>query len=123
MRSLFYAHPISDGFVEGSKGYEVGRAMFGAYQGRDLLDPKPSANATPAADVKRLGEVQVPTLVINGERELPYFMIVAEVLAYGIPGAERQVVPGGGHSVQLQQPARFNAAIERFLARVYGPVR
>ena len=33
--------------------------------------------------------------------------------------AERVVVAGGGHSVMLQQPERFNGEIERFLAGVY----
>ena len=119
MRAMFNGHPMANGFIEGSEGSEILTTMFRAYDGRDLLEPKPSANATPPPDVGRLSEIVVPTLVITGEMEMPYFQIVSDALAYGIPNAERVVVPGGGHSVMLQQPERFNGEIKRFLAAVY----
>ena len=62
MRVLLNGHPMMNGFVEGSEGFEIAIAMFGAYDGRDLLNPKPSANATPPPDVGRLSEIVVPTL-------------------------------------------------------------
>lgn len=119
MRAKFDGHPILNGFVDGAEGYEIALSMWEAYEGRDLLYPKPSAHATPPADIKRLSEVVVPTLVITGEMEMPYFQIGADALAYGIPNAERVVVQGGGHSVHLQQPERFNAEFRRFLASVF----
>ena len=63
MRVLLNGHPMMNGFVEGSEGFEIATAMFGAYDGRDLLNPKPSANATPPPDVGRLSEIVVPTLL------------------------------------------------------------
>jgi 2-succinyl-6-hydroxy-2,4-cyclohexadiene-1-carboxylate synthase len=116
---LWAGHPINNGFVEGTEGAEIGRATVAEYDGRDLINPQPSANATPAPDIGSLGEIAVPTLVIHGELEMPYFQVAGEVLAYGIPTADRVVVDGGGHSVHLQQPERFNAEILRFLRSVY----
>jgi pimeloyl-ACP methyl ester carboxylesterase len=119
MRARFDGHPIANGFVEGTEGLRIFMAMWKAFDARGLLDPKPSAEATPPADVGRLVEVVAPTLVITGEMEMPYNQILADALAYGIPNAERVVVPGGGHSVHLQQPERFNGEFKRFLTSVF----
>ena len=119
MWALLDGHPMMNGFVEGSEGFEIATAMFGAYEGGDLLHPEPSANATPPPDVGRLSEIVVPTLVITGAMEMPYFQIVSDAVAYGIANAQRVVVPGGGHVVMLQQPDRFNSEIKDFLAAVY----
>lgn len=115
MRALFADHPIMNGFVEGTEGYAITMESFEAYDGQDILDPKPPANATPAPSIDRLGEIDVPTLVITGDMEMPYLQIHSDALAYGIPGAERVVVEGGGHAVHVQVPERFNGEIERFL--------
>ena len=117
-RAMFAGHPLGNGFIEDTKGLEIMVKMFHDYEARDLLDPKPSANATPRPHMERLTEISVPTLVITGDLEMPYFQIVSDALAYGISNAERVVVNGGGHSVMLQQPERFNAEINRFLAKV-----
>lgn len=119
MRAMFNGHPMMNGFVEGSEGFEIAMKMFGAYDGRDLLQPMPSVNATPPPDVGRLSEIIVPTLVITGGMEMPYFQIVSDAVAYGIPNAKRIVVPGGGHVVMLQRPDSFNREIKEFLAAVY----
>ena len=117
--ALWNGHPINNGFVDGTEGAEIGLAMVEAYDGRDLLNPQSSANATPSPDIARLSEVSVPTLILTGELEMPYFQIAGNVLAYGIPGVERVVVSGGGHSVHLQQPERVNNEIIRFLSVIY----
>lgn len=116
--ALWDGHPITNGFIAGTEGAAIGEAMVEAYDGRDLLQPQTSANATADVEINRLGDIRIPTLVVTGEMEMPYFRIAADVLAYGIPGAERIVIAGGGHSVHLQQPGRFNSEIKRFLTNV-----
>jgi 3-oxoadipate enol-lactonase len=115
---LWDGHPISNGFVEGTEGAEIGFAMVAGYDGRDLIDPQPSANSTPDPEIGRLSEINGPTLVISGEFEMPYFQIAGDVLAYGISNANRVIVEGGGHSVHLQQPDRFNREILQFLSMI-----
>lgn len=117
MKALFPDHPISDGFVPGTPGDSLLNLMFGEYEGRDLLDPVPSARATPDPQFEDLSKVDVPTLVVTGELEMPYFQIVSDALAYGIRGAERVRLPGGGHSVHLQQPEAFNSLLLEFIRR------
>jgi pimeloyl-ACP methyl ester carboxylesterase len=79
--------------------------------GRELLEQE--------SLVPRLGEIRCPTLVLVGEGDAP-FVREAEILAAGIPGARRAVIPGAGHQPQLENPAAWLAAIREHLIRVRG---
>ena len=89
-----------------------------SYDGLDVIDPAPPSNLAPPARMDELGLVGAPTLVINGEYEMPYPLVVADALGYGISGATRIVVPGGGHSANWDEPERFQAEVLRFLRGV-----
>lgn len=117
MKALFDGHPITAGFVPGTPGDSLRNTMFRDYEGRDILNPVASAAATPPPRMEDLARVSVPTLVVTGELEMPYFQIVSDALAYGIRGAERAQVPGGGHSVHLQRPEAFAALLVDFIQR------
>jgi 2-succinyl-6-hydroxy-2,4-cyclohexadiene-1-carboxylate synthase len=54
----------------------------------------------------RLGELRTPVLVVAGAHD-PKFVALAERLARALPRAELAVVEGAGHTVHLEQPARF----------------
>lgn len=64
--------------------------------------------------IDRLGEIDVPALVIVGEKDEPY-QRASEVLAKRLPRAERVVIAGGGHVVNLDEPDAFVAAVLRFV--------
>ena len=66
--------------------------------------------------IKRLGEINAPTLVILGERDLPHIKEVAELLVKGVGGARLVTVPSAGHIVNVDAPGAFNAALDPFLA-------
>ncbi len=85
-------------------------AMLARYSGWHWAEKDPVlAAATPA--IARLGAVQVPTLVVVGEHDLPDFHGIAERLAAGIPGARLEVVADAGHLPNLEAPAAFNAVL------------
>jgi 2-succinyl-6-hydroxy-2,4-cyclohexadiene-1-carboxylate synthase len=91
------------------------RKIRKTYRGADLLtDLAPAGPAVGTAT--RLREIQAPTLVLVGDKELPYLKVVAEALGYGIPNATKVVIPGGGHLINLSQRAAFNQAVLGFLA-------
>ncbi len=94
---------------------ERGRALLETYTGLDLIDPAPPSNLVEPARIDELRAVKAPTLIILGQDEMPYLRIVADVLTYGITGAKKIVVPGGGHVVNWAEPERFAAEILRFL--------
>jgi 3-oxoadipate enol-lactonase len=83
---------------------------------RDWLDPPSPPASTRAVEAADLARLRMPTLVIIGSDEIPYFRIAADVLHYAIPGAQKRVIPGGGHFVHMVEPERFNAALLEFLS-------
>lgn len=70
----------------------------------------------PARD--RLGEIQVPTLVIVGDADVPDCVTDAGRLAAGIAGARAVVLPNVAHMVPMEAPAEFNRLLAEFLATV-----
>ena len=62
-----------------------------------------------------LAGLRVPTLVIVGDQDQP-FVAPSEYMAKKIPGARLAVIPGAGHSSNLDQPEIFNRVLGEFLA-------
>ncbi|HVU78542.1 MAG TPA: alpha/beta fold hydrolase [Gaiellaceae bacterium] len=62
-----------------------------------------------------LSELDVPTLVVVGERDKADFHAIARHLAEQIPGARLEVVPGAGHLVGVEQPGALNELLLEFL--------
>lgn len=64
----------------------------------------------------RLRELRVPALVIVGDEDAPA-VDASRFLAARIPNATLTVLPGTGHTLNLEEPERFNAAVLEFLRR------
>ena len=62
-----------------------------------------------------LEEIRVPTLVITGLEDAVYPPAMARAMAQRIPGAKLVEIPAAGHMVNLEQPGKFNRALEEFL--------
>lgn len=86
----------------------------------ELLDPRAVAEAlrttSPELSVADdLGRIAVPTLLVNGTRESA-FQPLRDLAAREIPEVE-VVDLDGGHSVNLDRPEAFNAAVTGFVSR------
>jgi pimeloyl-ACP methyl ester carboxylesterase len=77
------------------------------------LERKPTPQIDPP-EVGRLGEVQSPTLVIVGDADVEAIVNIADVIASGIRGARKLVLPDTAHMVNLERPAQFNRAVVEF---------
>ncbi len=75
--------------------------------GEELLIPDVS---------KRLGEIDVPTLVLVGEEDVDDIQRIGNVLAERIPGARHASIPDTAHVPSLERPAQFDALVLDFLA-------
>lgn len=64
----------------------------------------------------RVGEIRVPTLVIEGSEDQD--LQAASDTAQSIPGARLIVLPEAGHSTSLESPERFERALLDFLGEV-----
>lgn len=64
----------------------------------------------------QLGAVKVPVLVLVGEHDEATPPAMSEELARLLPNAELKILAGCAHVPQLQEPALFLEAIDRFVA-------
>ena len=63
----------------------------------------------------RLEGIRVPTLVVTSDQDRLYTPALAAGIARRIPGARLALIAGAGHLSNIEQPARFNAAVLPFL--------
>jgi 3-oxoadipate enol-lactonase len=75
--------------------------------GEERLDP-------PAAH--RLGEIDVPTLIVEAEHDPPDMRRVCDLLVREIMGSRKVIVEGADHVVNMRQPERFEELVLPFLA-------
>lgn len=62
-----------------------------------------------------LRTLEVPSLIVSGENDLPAYMQMAEQYAQALPRSRREIVRGAGHLPNVEQPEAFNALLEAFL--------
>lgn len=66
--------------------------------------------------VTALGGIDVPVLVVGGERDAVTGLVSVDAVAACFPRARTAVVPGAGHFPWVDEPDAFAAVIEDFLA-------
>jgi pimeloyl-ACP methyl ester carboxylesterase len=76
----------------------------------------PETELSPPA-AGRLPEIRVPTLVVVGALDIPDIQRIVDTIAADVPGAEKKVIEGAGHMVNMERPAEFNRLLLDFLAR------
>lgn len=77
--------------------------------------------AMPGFDMRdALARITVPTLVLSGTKDPNAPAAAMQRMAERIPGARYTALEGVGHLAHLEQPARFNAALDAFLQEI-GP--
>jgi 3-oxoadipate enol-lactonase len=89
--------------------------MVSEYSGWEWANKDPQRDLEPPP-AQRLGEIHARMLAIVGERDLPDFHAIADLIERDVPGARRVVLPGVGHVVNMEAPERFNALVLDFLA-------
>lgn len=128
---------IERGDIEGGVERELRLWIDGPMRRPDEVDPEVrersrrmnahnyqvmSEEGTPAEldppALERLEELQVPTLVVVGDRDIPDMLDICEVLEKRINEAERAVVEGVAHHLSMEKPGAFNTLVLDFLSRV-----
>ncbi len=80
-------------------------------QMRPWIKPQP-----PAAD--RLHEINAPTLIIHGDKDVPAVPLIAEKLGREIRGARKVTMQGTAHVANMEHPCEFNRIVLDFLRGV-----
>jgi pimeloyl-ACP methyl ester carboxylesterase len=63
----------------------------------------------------RLGEIQVPTLVLAGRHDFLFPPEHQAELAAGIPNAHLEIIERSGHNPQMERPAEVIETVRRFI--------
>jgi pimeloyl-ACP methyl ester carboxylesterase len=71
--------------------------------------------------VDRLGEINAPTLVVLGDRDVAPVTDIGRRLADGVPGARQVTVAGADHMLPLRVPERLTALLLEHLAAKVQP--
>ena len=66
----------------------------------------------------RVASIKAPTLVVVGDREVPYMIAAMDALATKVPRAKHAISPGAAHLTNLDQPDLFNRTVLDFLAQI-----
>ncbi len=74
-----------------------------------------------AAD--RLAGIQVPALVLVGDRDRPEIVAGADLLEERLPNAQKVVMPGTAHLPNMERPEEFNRIVLEFLDGCLGGQR
>lgn len=81
------------------------------------------AHALAEADLRPgLGHIDVPTLLLHGDRDVRAPLTVAHALQAAIPGARLVILPGVGHVSSVEAPELVSHEIREFLHRVAGDI-
>jgi pimeloyl-ACP methyl ester carboxylesterase len=88
-------------------------ALWGFRPGRNMGRaqwPEPPA-------IGRLAQIGAPVLAIVGDQDMSDIEAIVEMIAREVPGAEKAVIPGAGHMVNMEQPTAFSQVVLDFLSR------
>jgi 3-oxoadipate enol-lactonase len=98
------------------------RAKVGEMQRRvyELDRPDAEEEALVTDIGERLGEIQVPTLVVVGALDVPDMLAIADRFEREIPDTRRVTIDGAAHLPSLERPDEFNRVVLEFLAESGG---
>ncbi len=92
------------------------RELLSEYSFVHYFSPGLQQPLVPAA-VERLRDVEVPTLILVGDRDSEEVLTQADLLAEGIATSRKVVVSGSRHMLNMEQPEEFNRYVLEFLKK------
>jgi pimeloyl-ACP methyl ester carboxylesterase len=119
-KKSWLTHPL---FVPAHRQPEVAKRLaqiIEDYSGWHFVNHNHEHDLNPPA-AKRLHEIDVPTLAVVGEYDIPDFLKITELISQQIPHAQKAVIPNVGHMSNMEAPEQVNDAILQFL-RMHGVV-
>lgn len=108
LQAQILRHPLMQLQTRDPAMHALLAGIVARYRGLDLLQPP--ARRTPAD----LSAIAAPTLVLNGERDSAARRGAGQRLQAAIAGAQRTLLPNGGHLALLDDPAGYVHAVSNF---------
>ena len=90
------------------------RQMVLSYSGWQWMNKNPITTLVPEA-IHQLDRVNVPVLIITGEKDISDFQQIAALLHKNIKQSIKKQIKGAGHLCNMEKPDEFNRMVKRFL--------
>lgn len=74
----------------------------------------PPAQTIDPPAITRLAEIEVPTLIVVGNQDVPVILEIGEILVEKIKGARKVILSEAGHHLNMEKPAAFNQIVLDF---------
>jgi pimeloyl-ACP methyl ester carboxylesterase len=116
-----YANWLNDPYIMSPSSVEARQRLVRdamPYARNHLQNPQRFVEWRERNAVASLPRLNVRTLIVVGEDDIPDVHAHAGILAAGIRGSRRVVVSDAGHLIFAEQPERFNALVRAFLGEV-----
>jgi 2-succinyl-6-hydroxy-2,4-cyclohexadiene-1-carboxylate synthase len=111
----WYAQPLFSSFVQHPNYQKAIARRFGNDPYKLAKSLRFMGLGTQPALWSRLGEIQVPLLLIAGELD-PKFVKLNRLMAQDCLQARLQIVPRTGHNVHFEHSAKFSSLLKYFIA-------
>lgn len=69
------------------------------------------------ANIKKIKEINIPIVVINGKHDVQDFLEISDLICKEIPSAKKVTIPNAAHLANLEFPALFNEVISDFFLK------
>lgn len=79
------------------------------------------AAPAPSVTCDELSVLQVPTLVLNGERTRMWYRLIGQAVAACVPGAQAAIIERAGHMAIVENPMQTATLLTQFLAENRRP--
>ena len=93
------------------------RALFLEMNGTQISHPHPGRHVQRSPYFERLGEIDVPTLLLAGTYDFSYYRHVNEMAAERISDSVNHMIEGSAHLPNMDNVDQFNALLSDFLAQ------
>ncbi|HEV7645690.1 MAG TPA: alpha/beta hydrolase [Pyrinomonadaceae bacterium] len=67
--------------------------------------------------IDRLAEIKIPVLIVAGDKDAQQIVSIAETLRAGIKNAEKVIIPGVSHHLNMEKPREYNKLVLAFLKK------
>lgn len=116
-KESWLAHPL---FVPAQQQPTVAARLaqiIDEYSGWHFVNANPEQGLeVPAA--QRLVELTMPILAIVGERDIPDFLRITELICQQVPQADQMIISGVGHMANMEAPQQVTEAVLAFLTKL-----
>ena len=104
-------------FTPSNRNPEVAKqlkVMVDNYSGWHWLNEDPRIKLDPPAK-DRLTEIKIPTQIILGELDLPYYHDIAKILTDKVSNSMLNIIKDTGHMTNLENAVKFNEIVDSFI--------